>query len=89
MMVMASGRWSCSPVPSPMAMGTMARTVVALVMRMGRKRSRLASRMASLPVHALAAQAPDRVDLDDGVVDRDAEQGQRSDQGEDVEACHR
>ena len=49
MIVIASGRCSCSPLPSPIAIGSIASTVVALVIRIGRNRNRLASSTACSP----------------------------------------
>ena len=60
MMVMPSGRRSSEPVPVPRASGSAPSMAAKVVIRMGRKRSRLASKMASrglLPSWRSAARA--------------------------------
>ena len=85
-MVMPSGRRSSEPVPVPKASGSAPNSAAMVVIRIGRKRSMQASKIASavfLPLLALRLQR--KVDHHDGVLLHDADQQHDADDGDDVQ----
>ena len=86
MMAMPSGRRSSEPVPVPKASGTAPNNAAMVVMRIGRKRSMHASKIASavfLPPLALGLQR--KIDHHDGVLLHDADQQHDADDGNDIQ----
>jgi hypothetical protein len=86
MIVMPSGRRSSEPMPVPKASGTAPNSAAIVVIRIGRKRSMQASKIASLGALALLALGLQReIDHHDGVLLDDADQQHDADDGDDVQ----
>ena len=83
---MPSGRRISAPSPKPSASGSAPSIAAMVVIMIGRKRSRHASKIASSAGYAVAALALQReVDHHDGVLLDDADQQHHADQGDDAE----
>src|SRR5947208_11306028 len=83
MMASPSGRRNSEPVPVPSSMGSAPSMAAKVVMRMGRKRSSDASKIASrggLPCSRSASSAKSTIMIVDFALEAEREQGKRSEE---------